>query len=84
VVAVVLATLVVALFAWCVWDNRRTDRRFAEALARLHCAQCGVPYGPVAAASRRWAGITGPPAFLVRCPSCGKEAVRALRSWVDP
>ena len=79
-----LAALWVAAVGLWVWDMRRRDRRFAEVIARLACHRCGTVYGPTAAAGRRWTGIKGPPGFVVRCPSCGDEAVRVLRSWVDP
>jgi hypothetical protein len=72
------------VFVDYVWDNWRASRQFTDALARLTCPQCGTVYGLATVASRRWAGITGPPAFLIGCPSCGDESVQVLPSWVDP
>lgn len=77
-ILVVVVAVVVAILAFCVLDNIRMSRRFAEALAQLPCSVCGAVYGPEAAAGRRCAGITGPPAFMVRCSHCGVESVRLL------
>jgi hypothetical protein len=79
---------ILGLVAWItlviLWirDHRQSERRFAKALAKLTCGKCGHEYGAEAAEKRKCAGITGPPAFNIRCLNCGEESVRCLRSWV--